>query len=339
MRRRKDGDETWFRLLQWTNGQKSAERLAMHLLRASGYTSIDPSHPLGGRDGTKDALAIHDGKTWVVAVYFPRGQKDIEEIKKKFKEDLQGVKKNQAYGMAFVTNQELRLGERRELKEINSNIPVDLFHLERIANLLDSPQLYGIRLDFLDIEMTKEEQIGFFAWIQSENIKGIQAVITQNHDYAVFLAKLLTGGDSFCYITISMIDPVTDIGHFIIHSEGDFPLYNIIIRITDLDEFEEATKETPPSTEKIEASEKIIQIAEIPPKHHLVAEKVHLKDVTKKRYNIFFTCRNGSFRQLLRIVRKARRLIYATRVTRGKEIIFEQISQDYPRNDSNEIEW
>lgn len=27
-RRRNDGDETWNRLLEWTKGQKSAERLA-----------------------------------------------------------------------------------------------------------------------------------------------------------------------------------------------------------------------------------------------------------------------------------------------------------------------
>ena len=153
MRRRKDGDETWFRLLEWTKGQKAAERLSMHLLRANDYTSIDPSHPLGGRDGTKDALALHNGEVWVVAVYFPRGQKNFKDIKDKFNDDLKGVQKNNATGIAFVTNQELRLSERRELKEINSDIPVDLFHLERIANLLDSPQLYGIRLDFLDIEI------------------------------------------------------------------------------------------------------------------------------------------------------------------------------------------
>ena len=50
-RRRTDGDETWTRLLSWTKGQKPSERLASHILRADGYKSIDPSHPLGGQDG------------------------------------------------------------------------------------------------------------------------------------------------------------------------------------------------------------------------------------------------------------------------------------------------
>jgi len=31
-----------------------------------------------------------------------------------------------------------------------------------MASILDSPQCYGIRLEFLDIEMTKEEQLAFF---------------------------------------------------------------------------------------------------------------------------------------------------------------------------------
>ena len=57
MRRRTDGDETWMRLQTWTKGQKPAERLAAHILSTEGYQSIDPSHPLGGRDGIKDIVS------------------------------------------------------------------------------------------------------------------------------------------------------------------------------------------------------------------------------------------------------------------------------------------
>lgn len=39
----------------------------------------------------------------------------------------------------------------------------DLFHLERVASILDSPPCYGIRLEFLDLEMTKAEQLAFIA--------------------------------------------------------------------------------------------------------------------------------------------------------------------------------
>jgi hypothetical protein len=65
--------------------------------------------------------------------------------------------------LAFVTNQELRLGERDELVQAVAPRRVEIFHLERIASILDSPQCYGIRLEFLDIDMTKEEQLAFLA--------------------------------------------------------------------------------------------------------------------------------------------------------------------------------
>ena len=50
-------DETWHRLRDWTNGQAPSERLAAQILLSVGYTGLDPSHPLGGKDGMKDAVA------------------------------------------------------------------------------------------------------------------------------------------------------------------------------------------------------------------------------------------------------------------------------------------
>jgi hypothetical protein len=65
-------DETWHRLRDWTNGQAPSERLAAQILLSDGFVGLDPSHPLGGKDGTKDAIAHKDGKRWLMAVYFPR---------------------------------------------------------------------------------------------------------------------------------------------------------------------------------------------------------------------------------------------------------------------------
>ena len=77
--RRTDGDETWNRLSNWTKGQKPSERLAAHILSSEGFKSIDPSHPLGGRDGLKDIISRKDNLEYVAAAYFPRGQKDFKE--------------------------------------------------------------------------------------------------------------------------------------------------------------------------------------------------------------------------------------------------------------------
>ncbi len=142
--------DTWHRLREWTYRQTPSERLAAHVLLAEGYTDLDPSHPLGGRDGRADAVARRDGKRWVMAVYFPRGQQALGTITDNFNGDLKGVADNAADGMVFVTNQELTRGERRRLVE-SAGVPVELYHLERLALLLDQPKLHPIREQYLFI--------------------------------------------------------------------------------------------------------------------------------------------------------------------------------------------
>jgi hypothetical protein len=167
--RRTAGSETWHRLLDWDRGQAPSERLTAHLLREEGFNSIDPSHPLGGRDGLKDVICERDGKKWIGAAYFPRGQKAFNEIQKKLNDDLEGVKSNNVDGIVFVTNQELSLGNREKLEEkVDEKIDIKIFHLERIASILDQPRCYGIRLEFLDIEMTREEQVSFMAQVYAQ---------------------------------------------------------------------------------------------------------------------------------------------------------------------------
>jgi hypothetical protein len=143
-------DETWHRLYVWTHGQPVSERLAPLILDEEGYESIDPTHPLGGPDGGKDARVVKDGEPWILAVYFPREQQTLREIKDKFVSDYVGVADNDAKGMAFVTNQELREAERLELRSAIKG-PCDIYHLERPVSILDRPRMAQVREQFLDI--------------------------------------------------------------------------------------------------------------------------------------------------------------------------------------------
>jgi hypothetical protein len=118
-------DETWHRLREWTNGQGQSERLAAQVLLGEGYTDLDPSHPLGGPDGAKDALCRRDGKTWIMAAYFPRGQQALGAIRSKFLSDLRGVASNSAHALAFVTNQELTVAECDALSAAAGNLLPD----------------------------------------------------------------------------------------------------------------------------------------------------------------------------------------------------------------------
>ena len=128
MARQKKGQDTWKRLRDWHDGQTSAERLSSRLLNLIGYSSVDPSHPLGGPDGKKDVICKKDGKKWVVGVYFPNGQKEFKEIEKKFEEDLKGVKANKADAFVFITNQELKISEKETL-ENKEEYDIELIHL------------------------------------------------------------------------------------------------------------------------------------------------------------------------------------------------------------------
>jgi hypothetical protein len=161
--RRPHGDETWHRLLLWTGGQKASERLTGHILAAEGFDSIDPSHPLGGRDGLKDLVCWRSGIKWIAAAYFPNGQKPFADIKSKFDDDVKGADANNAGGFVFITNQHLSNGERASLKSGTTVPNVEIYHLERIVLVLDSPESYGVRQDFLGIDMTREELVAFFA--------------------------------------------------------------------------------------------------------------------------------------------------------------------------------
>jgi hypothetical protein len=164
MTRRPDTRETWQRLVNWDKGQTPSERLAAQVLLYDKFESVDPSHPLGGRDGLKDIVCKKGDKKFIVATYFPRGQQDFKAIKDKFTDDANGVEKNKVDGIVFVTNQEIRLGEREELTDIvDKEKVVEIYHLERLNAILNTPNNYGLRLEFLDIEMSKEEQLAYMA--------------------------------------------------------------------------------------------------------------------------------------------------------------------------------
>lgn len=142
-------DSTWRLLLEWTDGQGRSECLAAQALAREGFESIDPSHPLGGPDGGKDAVCTKGGQRWVMAVYFPRGQQSLTATKAKFLSDLKGVKANDANGLVFVTNQELKVAERELLTDAAAPTPVDLFHLDRLRLILDKPDMASVRQQFL----------------------------------------------------------------------------------------------------------------------------------------------------------------------------------------------
>ena len=96
------------------------------------------------------------------------GGRDEESSKwaeQKFKDDLDGAlrEKPNLRGFVFFTNVDLTptrcenlclYGRQKGVKE------VAIFDFERLRHVLDSPEGLIVRLQYLDIEMSKEEQLG-----------------------------------------------------------------------------------------------------------------------------------------------------------------------------------
>lgn len=150
-------------LKDWRYGQTQSERLCAALLHLEGYEGIDPQCPLGGADGRKDVLFRSNGKIWIAAAYFPPTESTFTEVRNKFLNDFDGIAANGGEGFAFFTNQRLTLLQRDELMSLAGETSVEIYHLERIRNLLDSPKGCGIRLEYIRIPMTEEEQIAFWS--------------------------------------------------------------------------------------------------------------------------------------------------------------------------------
>jgi hypothetical protein len=150
-------------LWDWRWGPTQAERLCADLLQVEGFTSVDPQCPLGGPDGRKDILCVRDERAWLAAVYFPATRSDRPDVEEKFRHDLEGCARHSRDGFAFFTNQPVTPGERANLASIADPVMVELYHQERIRSLLDSPKGYGLRLQYLRIPMTEEEQYALWS--------------------------------------------------------------------------------------------------------------------------------------------------------------------------------
>lgn len=157
-----NGQQTEAALRDWRYGQPQAERLVAAILHLEGYSDIDPQHPLGGPDGLKDVLCKKDGLNWIAAAYFPTTPVSFNKIRQKFKDDTKGIDKSTPQGFAFFVNQHLTVTERETLSNLSLGACTEIYHLERVFSILNVPKGYGIRLEYLRISMTEEEQLAFW---------------------------------------------------------------------------------------------------------------------------------------------------------------------------------
>jgi hypothetical protein len=192
------------------------------------FTDVRPRHPRGGRDGGRDIEAIYrDEQIAFGAVGFVNQANDSEEqkrtIKTKFEDDLKSAISADRKPTVFIffTNVNLTIGEKETLQgiaKINGMTYCDIMDRERLRIVLDSPDGFSIRFQYLNIALSEEEQASFFAkWgddIQSVISTGFQK-IENTLDRILFLQEAT---DVMSHLSISFElekkYSADEIGHF-----------------------------------------------------------------------------------------------------------------------------
>lgn len=171
-------------------------------------------------------------------------------------------------------------------------------------------------------------------WASSQQTANEKRIAELNEE----IASSITGGNSFAYITSSLVAPSTN-GLVLVH-QGEYPLYDLNIRIVDLARWESKQAR---SLLELQKDEQHLNIGNLAPSQARVLGPVQIdSDVT--RWNIFFGARNGFWTELLRIRRVGNELKFALKVTRSRqtgkaEIVFEKVDPGYPRTKEGQIEW
>jgi len=142
----------------------------------------------------------------------------------------------------------------------------------------------------------------------------------------------ISGGNSFCYVGITE----NYLGRSLtVQHQGDYPLYDLTIRVVDLDKFN-AHSANPKATRDYE---KRFSIGTMLPKHFSDLCTVSLsEEECSKRFNIFFYARNGMFHEQLRLKKENNEWLSAIKVDRDKTLL-ESVSENYPKNMSGEVDW
>lgn len=173
--------------------QLKQERLCMAILSLDKkYSKVTPRQPYGGPDHGRDIQAIYDDNyLCFIAVGFKQDANDsseqINQIKKKFIDDLNNALLNakkenlDLKGFVFFTNLRLTVDVISELKK--SAFDSGLYHCsiynrEQILGILNTPDGYALRFEFLDIPLNEEEQKTFFSKWGND----IHSVITNGFD-------------------------------------------------------------------------------------------------------------------------------------------------------------
>ena len=159
--------------------------------------------------------------------------------------------------------------------------------LNEIIKLKTSNSLLQSTTDSLNIKSTEQQ-------------KTILDLSKQNSELSLQLSQStqtlygnLTGGDSYCELIIKPINSIT--AELTLVSHGEYPLYELSLRIVDLDVF---NKTEIKSLDDIAKTQVILNVGNVPVKSAQFLGQIRADfSIDYKAFNIFYNARNGFFTQ------------------------------------------
>jgi len=161
------------------------------------------------------------------------------------------------------------------------------------------------------------------------------------------IAYSLTGGNSYCYLVFSL-HPESPLARLNIVHAGQFPLYDVSVRIVDLDKFETVVKSKARSNYRLtyadlEEAQQAFTIGNVKPGQAGDLGDWPMPKSREARYNVFFSARNGLFEECVRIKRIDGKWVSAYRVERRQgdklETLYEKIDPTFPRDKDGKVSW
>jgi hypothetical protein len=148
----------------------------------------------------------------------------------------------------------------------------------------------------------------------------------------------ISGGDSFPYFQISMINNETNVGLLMAIHEGEHPLYDVTARIVDLQKFRQIENNL--TFDSMSHCDTNVNVGNLISSHATMIQKWQIENDMEQSYNIFFTARNGSFKQFIRLKKIDHKWLSAIKVMdKDRKVLHEQVDLEYPRDLNGVVEW
>ncbi len=142
------------------------------------------------------------------------------------------------------------------------------------------------------------------------------------------ILSTVTGGDGYC--TITFLRPFTDRSRVLVANRGATPLYDVTVRIVDLDRMPESNATGVVGFDDFFGSQSLLDIGNMPADAALfLTEPWDFSGDTRRRYKMFFSARNGSWTQSMDLLRENGNWTYTMQIVRGDSVLYEHTDKTY----------